>query len=64
MYPHGKQSHLSSNTKHLVTFGFAAFEMTAMYTTIQKWGNGLGLEIPQALLDAAGLQVNDQVKLT
>ena len=34
-----------------------------MYATIQRWGNGKGLSIPQALLDALGLHENDQVEL-
>ena len=35
-----------------------------MYATIQKWGNGQGLRIPKALLDALGLRENDWVELT
>lgn len=35
-----------------------------MYTTISRWGNSQGVRLPKALLEALGLQENDQVELS
>ncbi len=34
-----------------------------MLTTIQKWGNGLGLRIPKALAEEAGLEQDKSVEV-
>ena len=35
-----------------------------MVTTIQRWGNGQGVRLPTAILDALMLKENDPVEIT
>ena len=38
-------------------------EVTAMQTTIQRWGNSQGIRLPKSILSAAHLRENDAVSI-
>lgn len=38
--------------------------MTSAVLTLKRWGNGLGLELPEAIVKAANLRAGQQVSVT
>jgi antitoxin MazE len=60
----GVESILGLATRHADAYTLCIYMEVRMQTRVQKWGNSLGLRIPKAFAEEAGVGAGSEVNLT